>query len=1282
MKALLTIFRYTWATAWYAFAVVVVLLAALFSATRLLLPHAHEYRGELEAELSSYLQQPVHIGGLDAQWHGVTPDLVLKEVRLLSPADDRAVQQLRSVRLTLDLPRSLLGWQPVFRRITLVGLQLAVARAADGSLSLQGMGSDESGSQAGMSQLAQWLFAQGELSLEKSEITWRDFARPNLPPLHLQAMNAVLSNDGQRHWLDVALTLPRAVGRSLKLSMLIEGDPLRPADQRRTQLYLAGERVDLGQLLPVRELAGINLESGVADFQLWGRWTKGGLQSLQGEVGVRQLLLSREDVRRRLDRLEGRFLWQRDAEGWSLDADHLVLRDSSDFWLPSRIHLRHTAEDSLLQASFLRLETVAGLLPLFQPQLEQVLPPEQRERLLAPLQQLAPRGQVYDLRLAQQAGAAVQLYGRFENLSLRAWQRVPEIAGADGRLWFSPQRVVLAVQRGSLQLQRDDLFRAPLPVEYLSGLIAWTHSADAWQLIGRDLRLGNADIRARLRLDLSRRAGDSSPYISLLGHFEEGNGRSVSRYLPVGVMNPHTVDWLDHAIKDGRVANGGLLLHGRLADFPYPRGEGRFEVRFDLLDGRLDYAKGWPPISDIQAEVAFVGRSLRLDARGGRILHSPIRWARAAIADLHDPALLLTVKGEVAGATQDKLDYLVQSPPLHRRFGRYLADLQASGDSLLNLDLQLPLHELAQTRVQGAVQLEDNRLQVASVGEILTKLNGYLQFSDKGLRAEDLSAALLGQPVKIGIAPDGRGHLAVTARGEFEARATAARYLPAIKDLLDGRSPLEVVLNIPQGEKGGELVLHAFTPLRGITSRLPAPLDKPAKDEIPLRLQIRFPADSAPLLRLAYGGVLNGVFALGGGKDEYLLQRGELRLSPEPARLPKQPGLRVVGWLDRFSIDNWRSVLGLGLGKATGTDVAWLREADLAVRVAEIYGQTLHNLKLSAHPQPDLWRVDVDSLELRGKLQIPRTDSGGVLQADLDYCHLNTLNTGAGKAADPRQLPPLRLAVDDLRYGRLQLGGLQLESVPVHDGLKIERLHLTPRDTRIDIAGGWFVIGGAQRSSIQMQLKSDNVQHTLQAFNYANSIAGGKGKLDLSLSWPGAPMQLLDNLEQARGKLSLDIRDGQLLEVSPGAGRLFGLLSLQTLPRRLSLDFSDLFRKGFGFDRIQGTFSIDNGDAYTSNLYMDGPAARVEITGRTGLVTRDYDQLVLVTPHISQSLPLLGALAVTPQVGAAILFLQKVLEPQINKATQKEYTVTGPWDAPNIKLVKKPQIDLGETDSP
>jgi len=172
----------------------------------------------------------------------------------------------------------------------------------------------------------------------------------------------------------------------------------------------------------------------------------------------------------------------------------------------------------------------------------------------------------------------------------------------------------------------------------------------------------------------------------------------------------------------------------------------------------------------------------------------------------------------------------------------------------------------------------------------------------------------------------------------------------------------------------------------------------------------------------------------------------------------------------------------------------------------------------------------------------------------------------------------------------------------------------------------------------------------------------------LQASWPGAPWEAKP--ETMDGKLSLVIKNGQLLDVEPGAtGRALGLLSLGKLPRRLlELDFTDLFGEGFGFNRIGGDIVLDSGNAWMNNLVVDGPAAKIEITGRAGLKAQDYDEVVTVTPYLNSSLPLAGAIAGGPAIGAAVIVAEKLLGGKIglNEMARKQYTVSGTWAEPVI----------------
>ena len=294
------------------------------------------------------------------------------------------------------------------------------------------------------------------------------------------------------------------------------------------------------------------------------------------------------------------------------------------------------------------------------------------------------------------------------------------------------------------------------------------------------------------------------------------------------------------------------------------------------------------------------------------------------------------------------------------------------------------------------------------------------------------------------------------------------------------------------------------------------------------------------------------------------------------------------------------------------------------------------------------------------------------LEAHFRRVYLVKPESGEG-SMDPRKFPALKMSADDLRFEDRQLGQVMLETTRMADGLRIEQLTAKPKSTAITAQGGWYVSGDKQRSQIEMRVESKRIDNTLKSMGYAGGIEGGSGELDLKLEWPGSLADV--GPENIRGNMNLRLRDGQLLDVNPGAGgRVFGMLSITTLPRRLFLDFSDVFKKGFGFDEIKGSFTIEDGDAYTNNLTMDGPAARVEIGGRVGLARRDYDQLVTVTPHLGESLPVIGALAAAPQVGAAILFVQKLFKSQIDKVSRTQYTITGSWDAPVIKKYKAPRV--------
>jgi uncharacterized protein YhdP len=207
-----------------------------------------------------------------------------------------------------------------------------------------------------------------------------------------------------------------------------------------------------------------------------------------------------------------------------------------------------------------------------------------------------------------------------------------------------------------------------------------------------------------------------------------------------------------------------------------------------------------------------------------------------------------------------------------------------------------------------------------------------------------------------------------------------------------------------------------------------------------------------------------------------------------------------------------------------------------------------------------------------------------------------------------------------------------------------------------------------QQGALKLELVSTDLLQTMRDLGYGDTITGKQGTVVANVTWPGAPdSQLLGRLN---GTVSIQIDDGQLLSVQPGAGRIFGLMSVAALPRRLSLDFTDFTDKGLAFDSVRGDFTLKAGDAYTENLLLKGPAAEIGVVGRTGLGQRDYDQTAVVTGSLGQSLPVAGALAAGPVVGAALLVFSQIFKEPLKGITRGYYRITGSWDNPVVQRVE------------
>jgi len=257
-----------------------------------------------------------------------------------------------------------------------------------------------------------------------------------------------------------------------------------------------------------------------------------------------------------------------------------------------------------------------------------------------------------------------------------------------------------------------------------------------------------------------------------------------------------------------------------------------------------------------------------------------------------------------------------------------------------------------------------------------------------------------------------------------------------------------------------------------------------------------------------------------------------------------------------------------------------------------------------------------------------------------------------------------------------QLGSLAAEIRPDPRGLTAVSFVTEHEAFKVRGEGSWLVENDGPQTRAKLELNTDNVGESLVPLGFDRLMEARTGVLTADVIWVGSPtagwMRTVD------GEVSVSADNGTLNEIEPGAGRVFGLMSVAALPRRLALDFRDVFNKGLKFDSLSGSFTLLDGDAYTDNLKFDGPAAEIGIVGRTGLREQDYEQQAIVTAKVSRTLPAVGGILAGAGVGAALLIFTEIFKKPLAGIGQASYCVTGSWEEPAIERLTPAQLQDGE----
>ncbi|HXF65520.1 MAG TPA: YhdP family protein [Burkholderiales bacterium] len=1236
--------------------------AAVLALRYWILPNIERYREDIARIASEAARQRISIGRIHASWEGLRPQLVLERVTVFDAAG-RPALELSRVDNTLSW-LSLVTLEPRFYALDIHRPTLSVRRDARGVISVAGI-ELAAGAEAGG--FAQWLLRQRDIEVHDATIVWRDELR-GAPPLELKRVNLQLFNRGGRHRFGLRAEPPPELAAPLDVRGEFAADTLAEAAGGSARLFLQLDYADIAAWRAWVPFP-IELPRGAGALRAWLGFERGGLVEALADVQLAGVRVRLETNLPELDlaELAGRIGWKALEGGFEFTTSKLGLATADGLvFPPADFLLRVSAAGARrpargeLQANALELGALVALaahLPL---------PEEARKRIAA----FSPKGSLHDLAVRWNGDwrepTQYSARGRFHNLALNRSGQLPGFSGVSGSLDGNERGGTLYLNCQKARLDLPLVFREPLDFDTLTAQVAWGRTGSETELRLNNVSFSNAHLSGTV-FGNYRIAGSGRGYIDLTGSLTRADARFVPRYVPV-TTGKKTLAWLDTAFAAGQSNDVSLRLKGNLDEFPFPEGKGGvFQVVAKVTGGTLEYASGWPRIENIAGDLVFRGRRMDVRARQGTILGVRLARVHAEIPDLLAEQEMLHVAGEAEGPTREFLAFLEKSPVLGM-IDHFTEGWRAEGTGKLTLKLAIPLAATEKSRVTGTYQFTGNTLVSDPGLPALEQASGRIEFTESTVRAQNVTGTVLGGPVTISAntARDATVRVSVQGRVNADAARRSAGS-PFWAQHLRGTTDWRALYTVRK--RSADVVIESN--LQGLAVDLPAPLAKSASEALPFRFERRALAPGQERIALAFGEVVSMNLVRRVEDGRAAIARGVVRFGGAAGE-PERSGVWVSGAVKALDLDRWLALVHRAGGD--GTRVEW-GGVDLKLGAVDALGRRFGEVTVSAAAQGGQWRSHLVGKGLEGSL-VWQPQGRGRLVARMKTLAIPPPAPGAAQSAaagareKELELPALDVTAEQFVNKERVLGRLELAATPEGRDWRIERLRLVNPESALTVEGVWQGWLAQPRTQVNVRLETSDVGRLLARFGYPEGVRRGSAKLEGVLSWTGAPYDF--DYPTLSGNFVLEAAKGQFVKLEPGIAKLLGVLSLQALPRRITLDFRDIFSEGFAFDEIVGAVKISRGVATTDGLRIQGPSARVTMSGEVDLARETQKIRVRITPHLSDSVSIAGALIGGPVAGVAAFLAQKVLKDPLDQLVSYEYSVTGTWSDPSVVRIERP----------
>ncbi|MCF2899661.1 MULTISPECIES: YhdP family protein [unclassified Pseudoalteromonas] len=1235
---------------WQVFAITLVLLAVIVSVVKYSLPYANDYKDDIEVFLYERFDVNLSIGSISASWQGKGPALVIEDISFEDNQTSPIALTIDKASLEVNLWESLKTRQLKSSYFVINGFH------ADVDLpTMLDLGNTQQAGSFEQKELIEGLFLgeTGHFAVQDSSL---NFTLSDGKKRKLILENIVWQNTPEQHQGSGSLALPGISVGSFDARMALNGSTL---ETMAGDIYVQAANVDVSKWLAQFINTDKQQLSSDINLQTWFSLEKGLISDVKVQWLPSFINWQQNQEAHQISLNEGGFHlfpWQ---DNWRLKSTGLTFERDLKQWptLQFEAQLGDKNQIWLKQFDFGLLAKLAQL---------------SNFEVLAPFLARQPKGQLSDAYVEFDNQDHWQLWFQGEQINWLSLQGIPggQAIRVEGLLNQSAGRIQLYGENN--QLLTNGSFSQDIPYNQLNVELDLHHFDDGWRISSDNIWLDNDEVTLAAEMKLSL---TDEPRLDLYAEAYAADAKVAGHYFPLPVMSEKLVNYLNGAIKGGEVNKAQVLFSGPFKGFPFKEQQGQFEVLANVENAKYKFSPSWPEVEEANVILHFENERMDIYSKSGKLVNLALDDSvHVSIADLmHADMLKVAINKRAHGS---KLKPFFAATPLAKPLANVFDVVQAQGEATAAIDLLVNLRS-GHVDAVGEVELANLPVYLAQPGITLSHMTGIVKFNNDKIVLNNAQANWLGMPLTASfnsenVGDNYRAEIAIELALEADPLIEQAHGL--LSGYLAGQSNVDVGISLNFLPNDFNYRADITGNLVGVASQLPAPYNKNAEQTWPLNAVVQ----GDHISNLITANIDNKLFfnaILDNGKKKF--NNAHLILGSQDLGLNRE-GFAVSIDLPETEIVPWFGLIDqiIALTKVK-SDAPSVMPAFNNV-TGKFNKLALNNIDFNdfefrlAPKQSDL-ELKLNAKELRADALIPTGETRRPIQIFTDYLRMNFSPNESEPPSDKNEpedlswlmnIPAIEFYCEDCKVGQYQLDKVKSSLVGEQNKLIFSELVIDKGD-HVLRAKGQFADGLTQFSG---NLESDDIGELFDEFELTTTVKDSDANIKFDLAWQGAPYSF--DVPSLAGELDWRLGEGHLAEISDGGARVFSLLSLDSLVRKLKLDFRDVFSKGFFYNSMQGTMQLEKGIAYTQDTKLDGVPADLTIKGHTDLNTFEIDYDLAVAPQVTSSIPVIVAWMVNPVSGLAALAIDKVIH-SARVISEINFKVTGSMNDPVVKEIDR-----------